>query len=568
MLYRGRQCQCSREFYDTSGTGVDWYLDGVVVVREHKSLGSAKLDAIIAVNSSFRANWYIDSVSGDDGNAGTQAAPFATISKALEQTLSQGDVIWLKRGSVWREALTLPTGVSAIAYGTGERPILACDDAAANVDFSATAGQENVYQISWVLDLPPPYSGGCFHGVWEDDTRLAMVGSLALCQSTPGSYFSQYPMVDQTSTIYVHASDSSNVTTNGKLYEIGSRGQGVVGGARSSIIGIHTRRNVSPWSLVSYFYARDCLAEDGGYHNAWVTGWAEDVAAWKCLPSTGYGDRTMFISQFAPIDDVDNTTGVVYVRCTAVALAGEAPIGFYAHNDGVNKFPRILYDSCEASGCSPVAFGGSDVTRCVNLNCVVDGSAIVFGTVCEVKYIVGGFVDGATPTRTSQLTSGEAALVVRGFRGLMSGNAASGFVCASESVDVQESSFAQVDADGATYWLLVYSPNAGSLSFIRNVVSGFTSGFLNIGASTIVESEANVLFNSARVIRGAATYNTLPEWKAGSGQDTESVDEDPLFSGEVRDGDFGVAGESPAIALGAGATAFVSYSGWLETVTP
>lgn len=76
-------------------------------------------------------NYYVDSVAGDDGDAGTEQAPFATLEKAQEVidawTPTTGRLgIRLKRGSVFEEnvGLTLKSYVTVAAYGDGLRPLL------------------------------------------------------------------------------------------------------------------------------------------------------------------------------------------------------------------------------------------------------------------------------------------------------------------------------------------------------------------------------------------------------------------------------------------------------------
>jgi hypothetical protein len=63
--------------------------------------------------------YYVDSVNGDDGNAGTSAAPFASLTAALAVPPKAGDTIFIARGSSF-SSLTLPfSGLSFAAYGAG-----------------------------------------------------------------------------------------------------------------------------------------------------------------------------------------------------------------------------------------------------------------------------------------------------------------------------------------------------------------------------------------------------------------------------------------------------------------
>lgn len=76
--------------------------------------------------------YYVDSVAGDDANAGTTpSAPWQTIAKVNSVAFAPGDKILFKRGSTWAAAdLVIDTaGTSAKrivfgAYGTGANPVL------------------------------------------------------------------------------------------------------------------------------------------------------------------------------------------------------------------------------------------------------------------------------------------------------------------------------------------------------------------------------------------------------------------------------------------------------------
>jgi hypothetical protein len=88
--------------------------------------------AILAsVSPASAANYYVDSVGGNDSNSGTTlTTPWRTLTPVANRTFSPGDTINLKRGSLWSGGLTIPnSGTSAnpityIAYGTGNAPII------------------------------------------------------------------------------------------------------------------------------------------------------------------------------------------------------------------------------------------------------------------------------------------------------------------------------------------------------------------------------------------------------------------------------------------------------------
>jgi hypothetical protein len=62
--------------------------------------------------------FFVDSVGGNDANAGTSAAPYASFTPALAAAVA-GDTIFIARGSSFA-SLTLPrSGLSFAAYGAG-----------------------------------------------------------------------------------------------------------------------------------------------------------------------------------------------------------------------------------------------------------------------------------------------------------------------------------------------------------------------------------------------------------------------------------------------------------------
>ena len=65
-------------------------------------------------------DWYV-SPAGNDGAAGNQGAPWATIGKALS-TSAGGDRILLQRGGTWRGTFTIDAGRVLDAYGSGNPP--------------------------------------------------------------------------------------------------------------------------------------------------------------------------------------------------------------------------------------------------------------------------------------------------------------------------------------------------------------------------------------------------------------------------------------------------------------
>src|ERR1035441_4092157 len=216
-------------------------------------------------------DWYVDSVHGDDSYSGKSSArPLKTIAGVLGQPIRSGQQIGLAAGSSWREQLIIPTAnVTVAAYGAGPKPLLDCSEAIAAGAWAKTPVQTSVYQSNVPLDWD---IGKTFVSVWEDGARLVRATSVANCDATPGSYF---PSAESTSpiTLYVHAADHSNPSSNGKLYEYSRRRHGLDPSAHPGCTfrGIWTRRNAhQDGSLLCADRNYDCLATEGSYHNIYL----------------------------------------------------------------------------------------------------------------------------------------------------------------------------------------------------------------------------------------------------------------------------------------------------------
>ncbi len=87
----------------------------LVLVSRHLIFGQAVTQSDLPTGTSY----YVDSVDGNDKNAGTSAsAPWKTLAKVNERTFTAGDAILLKSGAKWTGQLW-PKG-----SGSEQRPIV------------------------------------------------------------------------------------------------------------------------------------------------------------------------------------------------------------------------------------------------------------------------------------------------------------------------------------------------------------------------------------------------------------------------------------------------------------
>jgi len=109
--------------------GVFFMKKGVLSVFSVLLAGSlAAALAAPALAAGTGTAYYVSAAGGDDGNPGTQGAPWQSLAKLSATVFEPGDTVYLKRGEVFEGAVTL-RGVGSAAdpitlasYGEGDRP--------------------------------------------------------------------------------------------------------------------------------------------------------------------------------------------------------------------------------------------------------------------------------------------------------------------------------------------------------------------------------------------------------------------------------------------------------------
>lgn len=270
-----------------SGTLTVDQLSGTVTVERGAAGGaSSSEDRLFPATQrggslvSLGTAYYVDSINGDDGNAGTSpGAPKATIAgvyAAMGSAWVDDVTIRLARGSRWREQMGEDTWDSPTvqSYGVGPRPILDAADVVAAGDWSAAGGTANVYEN----DFTPEVDVSGRFIVLQDGVALQYVADEATCDSTEGSYTA--PLVSGAAPYTVQVHRRGGGAPVGNEMEVSSRGFGIVCEGSPTIQGLHTRcGDDDSGSLVVYMgdatddaTLDDCVAEWGGKHNLYVAG--------------------------------------------------------------------------------------------------------------------------------------------------------------------------------------------------------------------------------------------------------------------------------------------------------
>lgn len=519
------------------------------------------------------AAWFVDSVNGDDeaNDGATAATPFATLARVAEETLTSSSYVLLARGSRFREELTgWTSGVKIRAYGHGARPIIDGRDPAPNASFAKTSGRTNVYEIAWTHDFGVD-GGKSAHRVWEAGTMMTRAGSLAACDSTPGSFYAAAPTAGGPDTIYIHPADSSNPTTNGNPYAITKRRWAVqlyTAYKQAHLTSIETIGNAyADGSLCVDGYVEDCIARDGRIHNAFILGEAVNCQALACEAGV---NSTMFVSYV----DLNGFGGplnrnVLYRGCVADAQSTMVSVsGFYAHTDGSRDFGTIEWRDCRVVGCD-AGWGGLEAERFLCYRCTYDDvinaysfygslSNHILGGSGNVR---GGFNEGGLVYLNT--TAPNLAFVIHGCKVYSPGSFGPAFVFAPFATLQMERCTITTGSGGLLKFM------RGDITFRRNVVAYGNVVCTALGTADNQAESFDTDYNCywlPSISDGAfqklyptqVNYDHLTDWRTyltgvalGVGRDANSIAADPLIPGRASL-DFTI-GNATVLTMGAGA---------------
>lgn len=410
-------------------------------------------------------DYYVDSGAAAGGD-GSLAMPFDTISDL--GTIAEGAVVALKSGSEWREQITIENDdISIYRYGAGNKPILRCDDVQANASFTKTGGYTNLYNKTLSTNYQSGYPG--IVKAYEDDTDLTWAADLATCDSTPGSF--HVPVSNSVSPeLYIHASDSSDVTANGKAYDATVRNSAVFSDNsqnRTVVDGIAGKRNYSEsgsFRIYTDSVIRHCYAADGGKHSVFI---GPGAAAYGCDAHNAYGASSSSPTLYVFNTGTPSGEDVSFYDCVARAdSAGNVLTGYYGHYNTSGNFGDVIFSRCVAKTLTLgflrglIGTTGTFTTR----QCIVDG--------CSVGYRLQA--GNTTLWTVDQCYQYETATITRTFEILL-----------ANSVFAIKNCYFKVPSTTSTG--IVYASVASTLTFENNYVE-FTN---SIGAGR------NGIYNTA-----------------------------------------------------------------------
>lgn len=573
-------------------------LSVAILVSAAVACGQEDADSPVLASPTI-AGYAVDSVNGDDlGGVNTCAVrlkrdmsriatgtPCKTIARLLAAAPPNGSNIFLARGSYWREDLDLTgrTNLTVTAYGpavaspvddlgralpadSGDRPMFDGASVVDNATFSKTAGRTNVYQASETL------AAGMFHGIYENGTRMTRVADVAAVDSTAGSFYAPIGSAGGAEVVYFHPVDNDDPAANGKVYELRKR-KGIITCAGCSIISLAARRQSNPnGSITSYHYARDCVALDGNKHNFWFNGLCENcVAKYNEKPAT-YGGATLFVTFPSTLyPNPSHTQGGICRGCVAEGEDDGSTMGYYAHTSGGSvAFDRLIYDRCQANHVA-AGFGIGGLVdyaiyhECTTTNTVTGATpapttAIVWLGGC-MRMRGGGVVGGGI----SNNPGANPAIIVRDLKWFSNGGNDNVFrVNGTSTADISRVTAVKYGGNTANMWNNL-NGNAATINSTRNIIFGGYRLYDFGTSATVASSDYNLFYGGATLdttpnqynyfrMPNGTTYTSFATYQAGyPALDVNSQTGNPLFSGDPSSCDMSVAGNSPAVALGAGA---------------
>ena len=497
---------------------------------------------------------FVDSVGGNNSNAGTEAAPEQTLSAAAWGASAR---VALKRGSTWRESAD--DAIEIRGYGaTGALPIIRGDDVLSS--WSAHGSVSN----AWTTTVAHEQTLTGRLTVYEDGALMTRVANAAAL--VPGSFVGVEAAVASPATITIMATGSGNPNSNGKVYEASARAVGILLGDNAKIDGVRAQRVTSNNGAVEagrYANVRRVLSVYGTKHNMLVSsGLAEDCIACRADQVTALeAASTYFVGYYLDAAGLN----LAMRRCFAVGdgydSTGPALI---MHDSSGHSFASFvgtqLATNGVASNFQPAAFtvlinGLFSDTAMGPFSCYSDDATINYlqakaganTTGMSLNGIVGGgtyrfrncvFYDTGTPSGLIRLASTLSGCTLEfsncvfyhaGFRSTMTSEGMS-----SGTVRVNNCIF-------------VYTSNGNPIVI--------PSGVSYSGDNNVFVPETNV-----NLTYQGSLKTTIAAWRSATGQDANSIviaaaNLSELFSGTVANGDFTLGG------AGAGAQASALLAG-------
>lgn len=236
-------------------------------------------------------DWFVDSSISSSGDGKSPAQAFKTFAEVIAAVGSlPNQRIGLACNAEWKEQLSIGSpgnhvdGTEIGYYGssyelpssgaTADAPFIDASDTIPNANFTLVGGTSFTYQATVNFTTAPGAADQRL--IWENDKCLTQVAySAGVELATPGTFaYSSYTA--NSATVYVRASDSSAIPSNGKKYDYPNRLECInIYGANCRITNIRTRRqrdNNGSCNILGgdYGWIVNCTMEDGHKHSSYL----------------------------------------------------------------------------------------------------------------------------------------------------------------------------------------------------------------------------------------------------------------------------------------------------------
>jgi hypothetical protein len=315
---------------------------------------------------------YVDAVSGNDSNLGTESSPLQhlyamTANLGVNSTVATN--IYLKRGSKFYESFVVPTNAFLRDYSVGVKPIITGVTNLTKASFSLTSGKTNTYQIPLVVPIETNvYAGTIIQSnvmmVWQSNQRMGARWdqnasynnntntAINSVDGNPNSFF--YDLTNH--VLYLNSFTNGNPGTNGLIYEASIRTLALVGSSNCTVSNIIAEKSYAYNNAGNEGYAilgqqsgvyENCVGRHSWNHNIGLAPTLANVGTHLFLNCYGWDVESNITYTSAGtcfVVDAEQNTNMSLVQfsnCLAIPTplglpqtnsSGNQTWGFYAHD--------------------------------------------------------------------------------------------------------------------------------------------------------------------------------------------------------------------------------------------
>lgn len=460
----------------------------------------------------YATDYYVNSVSGNDGFSGTSAAtPWQSLNKLDTASLQPGDTVYLADGSNWYGQRLVATAsgtandpITYTSYGSGADPTIWGSVPVSNSDFQPLAGASGTYFVpasditsTWGPNsvtpgaaAPLPVGSVFENGNFLHSASLLSSSPLSYVESNANSWY--YGGSGAAEGLYVNAGAPITATSSNQF-----TASGIAGGS-DPYLGVVYSNGQSNVTFENLSITQSAAVDGGGYGfsaaggsnvkllNSTVTGAGKHAVA--AIDTTGFLAQNVSVSNMMP--DQGYGAATAFVAYSDYTSSGDTSAWVNdSANLGQNNVYPAFYDHWTASASDPTPIAKITVTnmqvQAGGMIGAIDPSAPAGGsaTVTGGEVVNGGVSAYGNATVSGVLITGPAGQIsLNGANNVVENNIISG-----AAPNWQGPEYGAIQEDGTNdtvrYNTVVLAPTNGG-----------TSPAIGIGSSsTGAQIYANIL---------------------------------------------------------------------------